>query len=209
MNVANEISASLALTGFKPSVMATAVGRAFTTLLVSMNGNAYYEGSVLVPGAATALFLGAVTEPHYAVLYNNQPYYQLNIAPPANTTVSNAVNNGSGGVRITDTAHGYQTGDAVTIAGVGGTVEANGTWPITVIDANTFDLVGQTFTHTFTTNGTALLVPSIRLRNAAGGADFIQLFTGEVAVVPFQIGAVPYIIGNPINQLLEVLMFSY
>jgi hypothetical protein len=59
-------------------------------------------------------------------------------------------------IQLTATAHGFNTADRITVAGVGGTVEANGAkWPITVITANTFDLQGSTFTNVYTSGGTA------------------------------------------------------
>jgi hypothetical protein len=71
-----------------------------------------------------------------------------------NKPITGAVTHG-GLIQITATAHTLQTGDGVTIANVGGTVEANGTWTITVTGANTFDLVGSTFTNLYTSGGTA------------------------------------------------------
>jgi hypothetical protein len=69
--------------------------------------------------------------------------------------ITNAVNNGSGLVRITSAAHGYTgTTTRINVEGVGGVTAANGTWQITVIDANTFDLVGSTFSGTYTSGGT-------------------------------------------------------
>jgi aspartate 1-decarboxylase len=71
-------------------------------------------------------------------------------------TITGAVNNGSGLIRITATAHTFHTEDRVTITGVGGTTEANAkNWRIAVITANTFDLVGSTFTNAYTSGGTA------------------------------------------------------
>lgn len=70
--------------------------------------------------------------------------------------ISGAVNNGSGLIRITATGHGWSTGETIGIKGVLGTTEANGgPWTITVIDANTFDLQGSTFTNTYTSGGVA------------------------------------------------------
>jgi hypothetical protein len=70
--------------------------------------------------------------------------------------ITGSVNNGSGLIRITATGHTFNTGDFITISGVGGTVEANAVnWRITVITANTFDLVGSTFTNAYTSGGTA------------------------------------------------------
>ena len=70
--------------------------------------------------------------------------------------ITGAANNGSGLIRITATGHGFTASQRVNIAAVGGTVEANGAnWVITVIGANTFDLVGSTFTNAYTSGGTA------------------------------------------------------
>jgi hypothetical protein len=62
---------------------------------------------------------------------------------PVARTITGAADNGSGLIRITATAHGFATNDTVTISGVVGTIEANGTWAITKIDADTFDLNGS------------------------------------------------------------------
>lgn len=70
--------------------------------------------------------------------------------------ITGAANNGSGLIRITATAHTFATGNFITITGVGGTVEANAAnWRITFINANTFDLVGSTFTNAYTSGGSA------------------------------------------------------
>jgi hypothetical protein len=44
----------------------------------------------------------------------------------------------------------------VVVSGVGGTTEANGTWPITLIDATHIELGGSVYTHTYTSGGTAV-----------------------------------------------------
>lgn len=55
------------------------------------------------------------------------------------TGASNAVP-----IVITQTAHGYQTGMRVTITGVTGNTAANGTFTITRVDADTYQLDGST-----------------------------------------------------------------
>jgi hypothetical protein len=67
--------------------------------------------------------------------------------------VAGAADNGAGLIRITATAHGKVTGDKVGISAVGGTTEANGSWTITKIDANNFDLDGSTFANAHTSGG--------------------------------------------------------
>jgi len=69
-------------------------------------------------------------------------------------TITNAVNNGSGLIRISATAHGLSTGNKCFISGVVGTTEANNGWFVTVIDVDTIDLDGSTFTNTYTSGGT-------------------------------------------------------
>lgn len=71
----------------------------------------------------------------------------------ATTAVTGAANNGAGLIRITAVAHGKSTGDLVGIDGVTGTTEANGSWTITVIGVDTFDLVGSTFTNAYVAGG--------------------------------------------------------
>jgi hypothetical protein len=55
----------------------------------------------------------------------------------------------------------YRDGDAATVAGVGGTTEANGTWPIDVLDATHVELNGSTFVHAYTSGGTITGLASI------------------------------------------------
>ena len=58
---------------------------------------------------------------------------------------------------ITATAHGFTTGDQVQISGVLGNTTANGTFSITVIDANSFSLNGAdgSTSNAYTSGGTA------------------------------------------------------
>ena len=77
---------------------------------------------------------------------------------------------------ITNTAHGYFTGQQVTISGVLGNTAANGTWTITVTDANHFSLNGSIGTGAYTSGGQALLVvPSFVF--ASGDAGKVMTIT--------------------------------
>jgi hypothetical protein len=89
-------------------------------------------------------------------------------------TITGAVDNGSGRVRITSAAHGFANGDPVTVAGVTGTTEANGTWFISNVTANTFDLLGTTFANAYVAGGTASSVASSRAK-----ADVIERIPSE------------------------------
>jgi hypothetical protein len=57
------------------------------------------------------------------------------------------------GVVTTTVPHGFATGDTVTIAGVVGAPEANGTWTVTVLSDNTFS-IPVNVTDTWTSGGT-------------------------------------------------------
>jgi hypothetical protein len=76
------------------------------------------------------------------------------LATIGSRAVSNAVNNGSGLIRLTvSSTTGWTTGDIKTIAGVGGVTNANGTFTITVINGTTIDLQGSTFASAYTSGG--------------------------------------------------------
>lgn len=89
--------------------------------------------------------------------------------------VSAVANNGSGLVRITRAAHGFTTGDNVTVADVSGVPGANGSFSITVIDANTFDLVGSSFSGAYVNTGWASV--SRNLAPASGTDVKVQFVT--------------------------------
>ena len=81
-----------------------------------------------------------------------------------NQTVSGAVNNGAGLVRLTvPNTFNMSTGSAAHVAGITGTTEANGTWTITVIDSGCtagcrVDLQGSTFVHAYVSGGNATIL---------------------------------------------------
>ena len=77
---------------------------------------------------------------------------------PAALTITNAANNGAGLIRITysgTASPAIVTGNIINISSVGGTVEANGSWVVTVIDAQDIDLQGSAFVNAYTSGGTA------------------------------------------------------
>lgn len=56
--------------------------------------------------------------------------------------------------RVTSANHGLKNGQSITIYGVVGTSEANGTFLVEGVTTNTFDLTGSTFTNPYTSGGT-------------------------------------------------------
>jgi hypothetical protein len=71
------------------------------------------------------------------------------------TTPITGTANSSGKVEVTCLGHGYTTGYSIKISGVVGTTEANGTWTITVVDADHFTLNGSTYMNAYVSGGTA------------------------------------------------------
>lgn len=70
--------------------------------------------------------------------------------------ITGAANNGSGLIRITRAAHGYESGDKVNIQAVGGVPNATGRWIIDVASSSTFDLLDSTWAGAYTSGGTSL-----------------------------------------------------
>jgi hypothetical protein len=87
-------------------------------------------------------------------IYSGNPN---NVSDALSRTITGCADNGSGAIRVTTSAaHLFSSHDIVIVTGVTGTTEANGTWPITVIDATHFDLVGPGFVHAYVSGGSAV-----------------------------------------------------
>lgn len=73
---------------------------------------------------------------------------------------------------VTAAGHGMSTGDRASISGVLGNTAANGTWTVTVIDADTFSLDGSSGNGAYTSGGeshvTGLYNATIGATAAAG-----------------------------------------
>lgn len=86
----------------------------------------------------------------------------LDAIAPGIITISNALNNGSGAIRLT--ISGLTAGtppentnlniqNTVEVYNVTGTTEANGNWRFTIIDGTHIDLIGSAFVHAYTGGG--------------------------------------------------------
>ncbi len=95
-------------------------------------------------------------------LFRQRNQQNLTILHPvtfSQITISGAADNGSGLIRLTvNDSTDASTSNTGTVSEVSGTTEANGLWALTVIDATTIDLVGSTFTNTYTNGGVLDLV---------------------------------------------------
>jgi hypothetical protein len=101
--------------------------------------------------------------------------------------ITNVVNNGGGLCRCTSVGHPFVTNDVVTDVGVVGVPGANGAFVISVIDANTFDLLGSVFSGAYVSGGTATRSANCCAVYDAAGA-FLSA-TGDQAVAWTTTGA--------------------
>lgn len=93
--------------------------------------------------------------------------------------VTGVANNGSGLIRITTAPVSLGSGQRVVISGVGGVTAANGNWAITRITKTTFDLVGSSFSGTYTSGGTIKQsIHSLYLSGGTGTAETIFVSGG-------------------------------
>ncbi|WP_134007931.1 hypothetical protein [Kribbella sp. VKM Ac-2566] len=84
------------------------------------------------------------------------------MAHPSFAQQITGVASSAAGVRITTAApHTWETDDRVTLQDVGGATGLNAAWPIAVVSATSFDLVGATLTQAWTSGG-------IVFRNGSG-----------------------------------------
>lgn len=93
-------------------------------------------------------------------------------------------------ISVTSSAHGLTTGQRVTLSGVGGNAAANGTFTITLVDANTFTLNGSTGSGNYTSGGTwdttglyTLTIPAVGAQGYAAGATYSVLLSGLISSV--------------------------
>ncbi len=102
---------------------------------------------------AAGLPLGADAPPTFRAFGQSGPIAAaVGAATPAQVgTVTNATN--ATPVVVTSAAHGLSTGSVVQVAGVGGNGGANGTFTITVTDANTFALNNSAGDGVYTSGG--------------------------------------------------------
>ena len=90
------------------------------------------------------------------------------------STISGAANNGVGLIRLTvNSTTGMISGMNMTVTGVTGTVEANGTWAIVVIDPTHVDLLYSTFVHAYVSGG-AGSTPTGKLRFVTNGGALLE-----------------------------------
>lgn len=101
-------------------------------------------------------------------------------------SITGAVNNGSGLIRLTVSASGtLTTNQQVFISGVSGTYEANGVQTLTVIDSTHVDLQGSTFVHTYAGGTGTIGVETLTVTGKTGGTVPIATTSATALHAPF------------------------
>jgi hypothetical protein len=79
-------------------------------------------------------------------------------------------------IEITAVAHGFSSGQTVTQTGILGTTEANGTWVVTVIDADHYTLNNSVFVNTYVSGGQAIITAPDSTQPGATPYDYVYTF---------------------------------
>jgi hypothetical protein len=122
----------------------------------------YYSIPTAIGASNTAWWADTITTDAGGVLQwtdltaNARHFAKVATPQPANLTVTNCTSGTAGVINVTTSQiNAFSTNDQVTISGVTGTTEANGTFTITWVDAHNFSLNGTTFVHAYVNGGTA------------------------------------------------------
>jgi hypothetical protein len=186
---------------FKPSVMGMGDGLTVFNLISDMLGDTYQKGVMTVTATKAAVPPGGVTSLGMAIFL-----VDAGLVPNAPALTITAVVSAGGLIEITTaTNHGMQTGDLVLVAGVQGTVEANGTGMVIVVSPTQFKLAQSTFVNAYTSGGTATLLPSVFIANSATNPFFLQIQPGKACFCTPTVD----LVGNPLyawTSLAPLLM---
>jgi hypothetical protein len=102
-------------------------------------------------------------------------------------TITNATN--ASPIVITEANHGLTTGTEITVTGVGGNTAANGTWVITVVDANTYQLNSSTGNGAYTSGGTRNVSGLYSVNVTCGAANGYASGQTYVAYIQATVGS--------------------
>lgn len=130
-------------------------------------------------------------------------------------SVTGAADNGNGGIRLTVSSTARLIpGGQVTVAGVTGTVEANGTWRAQIVDATHVDLQGSTFATAWVSGGTLTGLDAFAID--LQGSSFAHAYTsgGTTSTVvtiptPYAISDVPSLYFCQSDDTLYIFHPSY
>ncbi len=139
-------------------------GTSAQTLTYFNNGNAYLGvGDSTTTEAATQTNLQASSNKVRIAMDSTYPVHTDSATGTEITAATNA-----SPIVLTSTSHGRTAGDVVTVAGVAGNTAANGTWQVSVTDANTLSLNNSSGNGSYTSGG-LLSVANVMVFQATAG----------------------------------------
>jgi hypothetical protein len=142
----HRITFTVATTPVSPATGTITIEKAVKTTQFEKAATVNDEGEQLVKaGGHTALVSDEMARPSNTTAYAVGDLVGTDLAVTGATNASPIV--------ITAASHGLETGDRVTVAGVGGNTAANADWEVRVISANTFELKGSTGNGAYTSGG--------------------------------------------------------
>jgi hypothetical protein len=130
------------------------------TITISDKANGYVvaDAAYLEPASDPGLVCSAIATGNWSAAATWAPYQ-----PCVPYAITNCVSSG-GQIEIkTASVNNWVTGNTINIIGVQGTTDANGAWPITVVDPTDAILVGSSFINTYTGGGSAFRGDSVAI----------------------------------------------
>lgn len=158
-------------------------GSAWQNLAVTDNTS----GFTAAPGSHTVTFTPPVdwaTTQLNSAINGRRLYYiaaEVTTVYTTNPVLSQGVLDG-GRIRITSILHLVEPLQSVSIKGVAGTVEANGTWQVERIDNDVLDLIGPSFRNAYVSGGTVHGRLETTIAAVAGGAATLAAPAGASIV---------------------------
>lgn len=131
------------------------VGDAELSSVIGTEGRLSYSADYTTPydGVEAPLFIDIRTKGTGPVTDRRAAgHLRVGDLPAVNQVNVTAATNATP-IVITAAAHGYATGDQITVQGVGGNTAANGIWTITVLSSSTFSLNTSVGNGAYTTGG--------------------------------------------------------
>jgi hypothetical protein len=120
-----------------------------TMSMLQLGAVTYPKLQAETTGTLIGNFSGTASAPGEAILGSG-----LSQSLTGALAISGAANNGAGLIRLAISSTATLTaGRTYTVSGVTGTTEANGNWPITIVDSTHVDLQGSTFANAYAAGG--------------------------------------------------------
>jgi len=157
-----------------------------TTIAAGLTALINANAALIAADVSAASALGVITISQGGFIGNGTSLSSVTAATDLTMTVTGAASGTGGVVRMAvNSSSSAITGDQVQVAGVLGTTEANGVFPVTVIDATHIELQGSAFVHAWTSGGTVtdITPPSTTMITFNPATGVMAGGTGTVGIV--------------------------